>query len=165
MIIGDYLRGRHVRFETLLHRPASSASKRARSVHISGRSVAKVVLIHTSKGDVLAVLPATHRIDLVRLARVLGEGDVRIATEAEVERVFNDCEPGALPPFGRLYGLRTVVDASLAGSHEFVFVANSRHEGMRMRYRDFETIEEPIRARFASSVTPRRRRESHRRAG
>jgi Ala-tRNA(Pro) deacylase len=165
MSIRDFLQSRHVWFETLLHCPAVSATKRAQSIHISGRCVAKVVLIKAARGDILAVLPATHRIDLDRLAAVLGEDVVRIATEDEVAAIFADCELGALPPFGRLYGLKTVVDVSLSGSCEIVFVANTRHEGIRLRYRDFEAIEAPARARFALAVAPRRRRSSHRRAG
>ena len=157
MCIRDFLQSRHVWFETLLHCPAPSATKRAKIIHVSGRRVAKGCWSRPTGGDVLVVLPATHRVDLERLAGVLGEKEIRIATEDEVERVFADCERGALPPFGRLYGLKTVVDVSLSGSGEFVFLANSRHEGMRMRYRDYEAIEAPIRARIASWPPPGRR--------
>jgi Ala-tRNA(Pro) deacylase len=149
MSIRDYLQSRHVWFETLLHCPAPTASKRAKVMHVTGRRVAKGVLIKAAGGDVLVVLPATHRIDLDRLAGVLGEKELRIATEDEVELVFANCERGALPPFGRLYGLRTVVDVSLDSCDEFVFLANTRHEGMRMRYHDYTTIEDPIRAPVA----------------
>jgi len=165
MSIRDYLQSRHIWFETLLHCPASSATMRAHSIHVSGRCVAKGVLIKASGEDVLAVLPATHRVDLARMARILGEAEVRIATEDEVTMTFGDCERGALPPFGRLYGLKSVVDVRLSGNCELVFVANARHEGIRMHYRDYERIESPVRARFAAPVAPRRRRTSHRRAG
>ena len=113
---------------------------------MSGRQVAKAVLVRSGERYVLAVLPATCRINLERLAEILGGLPVRIATEDEVEQVFGDCERGALPPFGRLYGLTTVVDASLAGGAMVVFVGNTRHEGVRMRFRDFEAIEAPVRA-------------------
>jgi Ala-tRNA(Pro) deacylase len=165
MCISDYLRSRQVPFETLLHQPVPSATKLARSVHVPGRYVAKAVLVETDAGHFLAVLPSTHRIDLVRLATVLGVPEVRLAIEDEVERVFSDCERGALPPFGRLYGLRTVVDASLAGGGEFVFEGNWRHLGVKMRFRDYEALEEPLRARFATAIAPRRQRSSHRHAG
>ena len=165
MNVRDYLIGQRVWFETLLHRPAPSASRLAGSVHVSGRHVAKAVLVRTDGARALAVLPATHRIDLAMLSLVLGMGPVRLAGEDEVIRTFGDCERGALPPFGRLYGLTTVVDATLAGGSEIIFVGNARHEGVRMRYRDFETLESPIRARFATAIEPRRRRPSHRRAG
>jgi Ala-tRNA(Pro) deacylase len=154
MSIRDFLKSQQVWFETVLHCPASSASKRAQRVHVSGRRVAKGVLVKAAGGDVLVVLPATQRVDLNRLAGYLGEAEVRLATEDEVERVFSDCERGALPPFGRLYGLRTVVDVSLGASGEFIFQANLRHEGMRMRYRDYEAIEAPARAHVALPGLP-----------
>src|SRR4051812_25733007 len=163
MSIREYLQGRRIWFEVLLHCPAATASRRAQRIHVAGRCVAKVVLVKAAGRALLAVLPATHRIDLHRLASVLDEDEVRIATEDEVERVFNDCERGALPPFGRLYGLQTIVDPSLGGNDELIFVTNLRHEGIRMRYRDYEAIEIPVRARFATMVAPRRRRDSHRR--
>lgn len=165
MYIRDYLQSRHVWFETLLHAPAPSATKLAHQVHVPGHCVAKGVLVRVGGAYALAVLPATSRIDLGRLAQVVSQREVEIATEDEVLRVFGDCERGALPPFGRLYGLTTFVDASLAGGAEIVFVGNTRHEGVRMRYRDYEALEAPIRARFALTTAPRRRRQSHRRAG
>jgi len=166
MSIREYLQSRHVWFQTLLHTPAPSASKLARYVHVSGRGVAKGVLVRAADGDyVLAVLPASARIDLEKLSEVLGRGPIALATEDEVGRVFGDCERGALPPFGRPYGLRTVVDSSLAGVSEIVCVGNARHEGVRLRYRDYEAVEAPLRARFATSAEPKRRRVSHRRAG
>jgi Ala-tRNA(Pro) deacylase len=165
MSIRDFLESRQIGFETLLHCPASTSTRRARNIHAPGRCLAKGVLIWAAGQYVLVVLPATHRVDLPRLALVLGvpEGQVQVATEEEASRIFDDCERGALPPFGRLYGLRTIVDVSLGGTAEFVFVANLRHEGMRMRYSDYEAIEAPIRARIASTTTPRRPRDSHRR--
>ena len=165
MTIHDFLRGRNVAHETLLHRPAPSAAHRAQSVHVSGARVAKAVLVRSGSTYVLAVLPATHRIDLERLEAILRIVGLAIATEDELERVFADCERGAVPPFGSLYGLRTVVDASLSGGSEIVIDGNVRHEGMTMRYRDFEALESPLRSRFAEPIAPRRRRFSHRRAG
>ena len=164
MCIRDFLQARSVRFEVFLHAPSHSAAHLAGSVHVSGRSVAKAVLVKSSDAYVLAVLPATHRIETGRLAEVLGVETLRIATEAEVEGVFADCEPGALPPFGRLYGLTTIVDASLSGGADIVFVGNTRHEGVRMRFVDYEAIEAPIKARFASPIAIRRPR-SRRQAG
>ena len=164
MCIREFLQARAVRFEMLLHRPSHSATHLAGSVHVPGRSVAKAVLVRAGEFYALAVLPATHRVDTERLAEILGVPGLRIATEAEVESVFADCEPGALPPFGRLYGLTTVVDASLSGGSEIVFVGNTRHEGVRMRFKDYEMIEAPLKARFASPIAPRRTKD-RRKAG
>jgi Ala-tRNA(Pro) deacylase len=159
MCIRDYLQSRHVWFEMLLHRPASTASRLASSVHVSGRLVAKAVLVRVDDRYVLAVLPAASRIDPARLEQVVGDQSVRLATEDEVAAVFSDCERGAVPPFGRLYGLRTVVEVSLAERPEFLCVGNQRHEGVRMHFADFEAIEAPLRARFAvAPLSPRQRR-------
>jgi Ala-tRNA(Pro) deacylase len=164
MCIRDFLQARSVRFEVLLHAPSHSAAHLAGSVHVPGRLVAKSVLVKAGEAYALAVLPSTHRINTERLAEVLGVPSLRIATEAEVETIFADCEPGALPPFGRLYSLTTIVDASLSAGAEIVFIGNTRHEGVRMRFRDYEAIEAPLKARFASLIAIRRAR-SVRRAG
>jgi Ala-tRNA(Pro) deacylase len=156
MCIREFLQSRSVRFELLLHRPAHSATHLAGSLHVPGRYVAKAVLVKAGDAFALAVLPATHRIDPARLAEVLGVDSLRIANESEVETVFADCEPGALPPFGRLYGLATIVDASLADGAEVAFMGNTRHEGVRMRFKDYEAVESPIRARFASPIAIRK---------
>lgn len=165
MCIREYLQSHQIPFRSFLHQPEPSAARLARSVHVPGRQVAKAVLVGVGGGYVLAVLPSTHRVDFRRLSAVLGVSEARLAAEDEVGCIFNDCERGALPPFGRPYGLRTFVDASLAGSAEIVLEGNLRHEGLRMRFRDYEAIEAPTRARFAEPIAPRRRRPEARRAG
>ena len=152
MTIRSYLQSRAVDFDFLLHRPTHSATDLAGSLHVPGRAVAKGVLVRAGDAYVLAVLPATRRVDTARLSEILGVPEVRIATQPEVERVFADCEPGALPPFGRLYGLKTVLDLSLALGDQMTFVANMRHEGVRMRFADYEAIEAPIGARFSTEA-------------
>jgi Ala-tRNA(Pro) deacylase len=173
MYVHDFLRSRGVWFEPLLHRPASSSTKRAGSVHVPGRRVAKAVLIRAGDSFVLAVLSSTSWIDLVQLSEVVGAplAQVRLATPDELLELFPDCEPGVVPPFGQLYGLKTVVDSGLADSPEIIMVANTRHEGLRMLFRDFQTLEEPVRASFSrpfvGEVEPRKptRRQGNRRAG
>jgi Ala-tRNA(Pro) deacylase len=165
MNIREYLEERRIWFELLLHRPVPSSSRRAQSVHVPGQRVAKGVLVRAGDGYVLAVLPAVSRIDLGRLSEVLGGPPVSLAGEDELGHVFGDCERGALPPFGRLYGLRTVVDASLAEGGEIVCLGNMRHEGLRLRYHDYEAIERPAVASFAVRAAPGEPRPTRRRAG
>jgi Ala-tRNA(Pro) deacylase len=171
MYVLDFLRSRGVWFETLLHRPASSSAKLAGSVHVPGREVGKAVLVKAGHSFVLAVLPSTSWIDLARLSEVLGSpvSEVRLATPDELFEIFTDCEPGVVPPFGRLYGLTTLVDSGLTESAEIVLGANTRHEGLRMRFRDFQALEEPMRASFTRPIAPRQAiasdREPNRRAG
>jgi Ala-tRNA(Pro) deacylase len=162
MYVVDFLRKRRVWFERLLHTPASSATKLAGSVHFPGRRVGKAVLVKASGSHVLAVLPATSRIDLDRLSAALqiDRREVALASAQEIEEIFRDCEPGAIPPFGRLYGVRTVVDSSLADSGVIVFPTNTRHLGLRMKFRDFEALEEPLRADFGEPIVPSSPRRS-----
>lgn len=173
MYVLDFLRSRGIWFESLLHPPAASSTKRAGSVHVPGRRVAKAVLIKVGDSFLLAVLPSTSRIDLVQLSEVVGEpaSQVRLATPDELFELFPDCEPGAVPPFGGLYGLKTLVDSGLTHFSEIIVGANTRHEGLRMLFRDFQTLEEPVRASFTRPLVPeleRRkpvRRARNRRAG
>ncbi len=170
MYVVDFLRTRHVWFETFLHCPASSAARLAGHAHIPGRSVAKTVLVKAGDGFALAVLPATSRLNMERFAAALRlEPElVRLATPDEIDVVFHDCEPGTIPPFGRLYGLRTTIDVSLLEAGVLLFRTNARHQGLRMTVRDFEGIEEPLRAQFAEPIAPhpvRPVRRPHRHAG
>ncbi len=150
----EFLRSRRVWFEELLHQPASSATKHAHNMHVPGRMVAKTVLLKAGERFVLAVLPCTSRIDLGRFGVPLGvaASDVRLATTDEFEGIFTDCEPGVVPPFGKLYNLSTVLDVSLLDVGELVFVGNMRHEGLRMRATDYVAIEEPLIGSFAVRI-------------
>jgi Ala-tRNA(Pro) deacylase len=122
--------------------------------------VAKSVLLALGDQYILAVLPATHRIELERLRALFNTTELRLATEDDLERVFYDCERGAVPALGSLYGLTTLIDSSLAGSAEIIFDGNARHESVKVRFRDFESLEKPRRERFAAWVTPPRTRRA-----
>jgi len=150
----EFLRSRRVWFEELLHPPASSATKHAHNMHVPGRMVAKTVLVKADGRFVLAVLPCTSRIDLGSLAALLGlpASEARLASTDELLGIFTDCEPGVVPPFGRLYGIRTVFDVSLLDVGELVFTGNLRHEGLRMRASDYVAIEEPLIGSFAVPI-------------
>jgi Ala-tRNA(Pro) deacylase len=167
----DYLRSRRVWFEEMLHSPASSSTKRAHSVHVPGRRVAKTVLVNAGERFVLAVLSSTCRVDLARLGEILGlaGADLRLATTDELVGHFTDCEPGVVPPFGRLYDIDTVFDSRLAEVDELVFGGNTRHEGLRLRSSDYLAIEKPVIGSFAAPIAPRRtiatRPRADRRAG
>lgn len=157
MCIRDFLKSRNVWFQPFLYTPVPTASRRAHSVHVSGGQVAKSVLVRVGEGFALAVLPATLQIDLARLSEVLGGVAVALADEGDMERAFPDCELGALPPFGGLYGMTTVVDPRLGAWGEIVCVGNTRHEGIRLRFQDFKAVESPLCALFATADGTERR--------
>src|SRR5205823_11017506 len=104
-------------------------------------------------GYVLAVLPATHEIDLKLLAASLG-GPVHLAPPREVICLFSDCERGAVPAFGSLYGLPTLLDSSLTAG-EVVLETGSHFAGVRLALVDFERLSGALRLSFARPIKPK----------
>ncbi len=148
MRVAEFLSAQEVPFETLVHPPAFTAQKRARFLHLPGRQVAKVVLLRGPSGYVLAVVPATRRVDAERLTEALG-GPVRLAEDDEIARVFHDCEWGVVPPFGTLYGLPVLLDESITPDTLMVFETTTHAEAVRLLCRDFERLERPRRLALA----------------
>jgi Ala-tRNA(Pro) deacylase len=97
----------------------------------------------------VAILPATHLIDLDAVSRLLGGARMELATEYEIAQRCPDCETGVLPPFGSMYGLETVLDESLRGAVQIVFEANTHQEAIRMAGEDFMRLENPLVGDFA----------------
>ena len=149
MRLDEFLTNRQVPFQRLRHPPVYTANHVAQALHVPGREMAKTVLVRTANGYILTVLPATHRVDLDRLEHDLHERNLDLASEAEMERIFPDCERGAMPPFGSLYDVPTLVDESLAEDEEIVFEGQDHEQAIRMRYRDFEAVERPRLGHFA----------------
>ena len=150
MNVQQFLNERHVAFDVLAHRATYDAQRMAQAVDVPGREVAKTVLLRCPGGHdyAVAVLPATRRIDFTRAAKALGGEMVELATEIEISRHCPDCEIGALPPFGSQYGMKTIVDKSLAEDEEIVFEGNTHEEAIRMKYTDFCRLEKPQIASF-----------------
>jgi Ala-tRNA(Pro) deacylase len=149
MKLDELLTSRHIAFQRLPHRRTYTANRMAQALHVKGREVAKIVLVRTGHGHALAVLPATHHVDLDQLRDDLGEERVELAGEDEMDRLFPDCERGALPPFGSLYQMPTIMDESLAEDENIVFEANHHEQAIRISLRDYEAIEHPRRGHFA----------------
>jgi Ala-tRNA(Pro) deacylase len=138
-----------VPFETLPHREAYTAQGVAAAVHVSGWLLAKVLVVHApGEGPVMVVRPASCRLDTAALARVLGKPSVSLMAESDMKSLFPDCETGAIPPFGQLYGLPVWVDACFPKAGEFAFQAGNHHEVVRMRYAEFERLARPVVADF-----------------
>jgi Ala-tRNA(Pro) deacylase len=152
MKLDDLLNDRHIPFEHLPHQPSYTANRTAQMLHVPGNEVAKTVVLRVDGRYVLAVLPATHRIDLEQIRQDLAADQVAMANEAEMERLFPDCERGAVPPFGSLYHLETLVDESLAADERIVFDAQNHEDAIRMRFQDFEALEHPRRGRFGRHI-------------
>jgi Ala-tRNA(Pro) deacylase len=91
----------------------------------------------------MAVLPAPLHVDLRQLREMTGATSVELATESEFKSLFPECELGAMPPFGRLYGMETYVARRLTEDEYIAFNAGTHTELIRMRFRDFERLAEP----------------------
>jgi Ala-tRNA(Pro) deacylase len=149
MRLDDLLVSRHIAYQRLPHRRTYTANRMAQALHVKGRQVAKTVLVRTGGGHALAVLPATHHIDLEQLGEDLGGERVELASEDEMGTLFPDCECGAVPPFGSLYQVPTIMDDSLADDECIVFECADHEQAIRMSMRDYEAIEHPRRGHFA----------------
>jgi Ala-tRNA(Pro) deacylase len=151
MKLEEFLNDRRIRFDVLRHDDTFDSQHLAESVHVSGRQIAKTVLLRMDHGYhyAVAILPATHLIDLEAVAKLLGGARMELATEYEIAQRCPDCETGVLPPFGSMYGLETVLDESLRHAEQIVFEANSHHEAIRMAGEDFMKLENPLIGDFA----------------
>jgi len=140
----DFLDGAKVSYEVLPHARSYTAQAAASSLHVRGRDFAKSVILKTDDGHlVMAVVPAPRPVDIRAAEQALG-AKVELAREGEFAGRFWDCEVGAEPPFGSLYGMPVYVDESLGRDPEIVFKAGTHDEAVRMRYADFERLMHPI---------------------
>lgn len=146
--VGPYLRERDVAYEIQHHPVAYTAQEVAASEHISGRQVAKVVMVRADGRPAMLVLPAVHQVDLSRAATALGAQDVRLAQEDEFAALFPDCAVGAMPPFGERYGVPVYVDPSLVEAERIVCPAGTHTDTVSLRYADFERVTRPTGADF-----------------
>jgi Ala-tRNA(Pro) deacylase len=153
MRVAQFLTEQRVAFETIIHPPAFTAQKRARFLHVPGKQVAKAVLLAGPRDYFLAVLPAVCKVDTAALTAALRK-PIRLANDREVAEAFRDCEMGVVSPFGNLYGLPIILEDSLDPDAMLVFEGYTHAEAIRMRCRDFERLERPLRLSFAQSPEP-----------
>jgi Ala-tRNA(Pro) deacylase len=134
----------------IAHAPAYTAPETAAAAHVPGRDFAKTVIVDIGGRTAMVVLPANRKIDLPDLRDMLGEPDVRLASEDEFSARFPDCEPGAMPPFGNLYGLPVYVAPGLAAEEEIAFNAGTHHEVIVMAFADYVRLVHPTILDFAT---------------
>jgi Ala-tRNA(Pro) deacylase len=153
--ISDYLNRKNARYSVMPHPVAYTAQEAAAATHVPGHEWAKAIVCFADDQPILAVLPAPLAVDLKRLQRAADAHSIRLAREAEFARLYQDCEPGAMPPLGPIYGQRVFVDKRLTADSEVTFNAGSHHDAIRMAYREFERLAQPTVAEFAS-ISPQR---------
>lgn len=156
MPVAERLRGlleeRDVPHEVIDHPQAFTAQEEAAATHTPGRNWAKTVAVRLDGDPALLVLPALRRVELDRLMEATGCRTAELLTEEEMARLFPDCETGAMPPLGSLYGQRTFVDESLREDEFVVFHAGDHRTAVRMPYGAYEELAEPVPASFTEEM-------------
>ncbi len=148
----EFLDENKISYETITHSTAYTAQEIASLTHIKGIELAKTVMVKIDGALAMAVLPAPYQVDLALLKEVACAKKVELATEAEFRNRFPECEAGAMPPFGPLYGMAVYMDESLAQDKRIAFSAGSHHELMRLSVDDFLRLVRPKIVTIAPAV-------------
>lgn len=148
--IRDYLDGKHIPYGTISHEPSYTAQETAEITHISGKDVAKTVMIKVDGKMAMAVLPAAYNINFHLLKKATGATDIRLAREDEFAHIFPEFEVGAMPPFGHLYDLDVYVAESLADDEVIAFNAGTHTDMVKMAFITFAKLVRPKILRFST---------------
>jgi len=162
----ELLKNERIPYTWFRHVPAYTAQEEAAVSHIPQRCWAKVVICIADDQPVQAVLPAHQIVDLEQLRLLANAGALRLAREEEIATLYPECEVGAMPPFGAVYGHPVFVDRCLVGEPGMVFNAGTHTEAICMHYGDFAELAKPVVGAFgrprptdkeAAAHAPRRR--------
>ena len=146
----EFLDSHGVKYEVTPHREAYTSQEIAAASHVSGKAMAKVVMVKRGSAFVMTVLPAPCKVGTDRLQQVFGMPGVSIPYEHEFADLFPDCDTGAMPPFGNLYGLEVYLDEELTRQPRIAFQAGNHQELVSMRSADFIRLVQPKVAEFCS---------------
>ena len=148
----QYLSENGVAFEMLTHRVAYTMPEVAAALHVSGRQVAKVVMVNAEGEMVMLVIPSPYRLNFAKVRALLSAKRVSLAKEAEFASLFPDCATGAMPPFGNLYDVPVYVDEAVAAEANIVFRVGTHEHTMKVAYADFARLAEPTVGEFAEPL-------------
>lgn len=140
----SYLERAAVSYEFHHHARAYTAQEVAEREHVAGDSVAKVVMVLADQRLAMLVTRASDHVDLNKAARALQADDALLAVERDFAPVFPDCEVGAMPAFGNLYGLPVVVDRALSANDEIFSQAGTHADTVKVRFSDFQRVVHPL---------------------
>jgi Ala-tRNA(Pro) deacylase len=144
----SHLNVKHIPYSMIFHAAADSAQMAASAMHLPGKEVTKAVALQAGNREILAVLPASHRINFEKLSAIVG-ATVRLMDEEAFSELFPDCERGVIPPFGELYGVPVYLDEALAEDPQIILSAGTHSDCVRMGNVDFIHLAEPCICSFA----------------
>lgn len=137
------LKEKGAHYEVIPHAEAFTAPETAEAEHISGKKVAKVVMLKADGRNVMAVIPANTTLDENKVKKILASSELRLASEHEFQDLFYGCETGAMPPFGHLYGIPLYVDRALAEKDDIVFNGGTHRAAVRMPFQEYQKLAKP----------------------
>jgi Ala-tRNA(Pro) deacylase len=140
---------RRIPFEELHHFEVYTAQEVAQRERVSGHRVAKVVVVMVDERPVELILPASRHVNLDRVRTVLHAHAIRLATEAEMEKFFTDCEVGAIPPLRHWEDVGVLMDRSLNVEGDIVFQAGTHADAIRLNFGDWYEMVNPQVATFS----------------
>ena len=146
----EFLDENGIKYVTFQHSPSYTAQEIAQSAHVPGKNLAKIVMLRVDDRMAMAVVPASHQVNLESLKDAANANMVELANEQEFKGMFPDCETGAMPPFGNLYGMNVFVSEALAEDEAIAFNAGTHTELVGLAYRDFERLVQPKLGNFSA---------------
>jgi Ala-tRNA(Pro) deacylase len=141
--IKDFLDSHGIKYMTISHSAAYTAQEIAAVASVPGKELAKTVIVRIDGRYAMAVLPASCKVDFELFREQLGASKVELAGEHEFSGMFPECEIGAMPPFGSLYGVEIYMCERLRDDREIAFNAGTHTELIKMQLEDFERLEKP----------------------
>ncbi len=138
--VKEFLDQHFVCYETIPHITDFTASETAEHTHTPGRAFAKAVMVSLDGTPAMVVLPSHHVLDLADLRRALLARDIKLCGEKQIRSLFPDCDLGAIPPFGNLYGMEVYLSPSLRRCKKITFNAGSHEMVIRMSYVDYREL-------------------------
>jgi Ala-tRNA(Pro) deacylase len=147
--VRQYLAQEGVEYSTVTHPRTRDSSHSAEAAHVPGDRLAKCVMLGDDNGYLMAVIPASHRLDLTAVCHELNR-DLSLASEREIMELFKDCDPGAVPPLGCAYGIETVLDQSFGDMPDAYFEGGDHESLVHVSGRDFLKLMADAPRRYVS---------------
>ena len=146
-----YLDDNKIRYVVVAHSRAYTAQEIAASVHIKGKNLVKCVMIDGDQKYYMVTISANHKINMEKLKQVLQVKHVKLAQEHDFKELFEDCEVGAMPPFGNLYNIPVLVDQTLYTDGDIAFNGGNHSTVVKMSFQDFDQLVNPQKVAIADS--------------
>lgn len=135
----QYLDSNGIRYDVMPHGYTNSSMNTAEAAKVPGDQLAKSIILEDEDGYLMAVLPATHHVEIGRLSQQLNR-KLGLATESEIARLFTDCELGAIPPVGEAYGMEMIMEDSLSTCEDVYFEGGDHTDIVHVHGEDFKRL-------------------------